>query len=46
MRIETGSKFFKNEEQQSSLPQGPNPPISRATSRTPIWRISILLLSL
>ena len=41
--IDTGAKSLIKDEQQSSRPQQPRPPIIFVSWRTPIWRISTLV---
>ena len=41
MRMDTGSKSPRNVAQQSGRPQQPMPPMSFASSRTPICRSSM-----
>ena len=44
--IDTVSKFPKNEQQHSSLPHGPHPPLLLISSLTPICLSSILVLKI
>ena len=41
MRMDTGQNSPPKRLQHSSWPQWPRPPTMRASSRTPIWRMSM-----